>query len=178
MSTRRIAAAVAAAALALAGLGGTSSAFHKGRCTVAGATGTEANSVTPSQVEDGKITRHKLVVPKGSVGLFHVRPTYGDLDIMVCKKGKRGHVYYGHNMFDDGMHAPDANVPCPAGLCTGDNLYEWGPPLKPGTYRLDIKACCSSKDGDGCDYSGDIAGQPGAFDPIPAIPYLLMFATQ
>jgi hypothetical protein len=173
----KIRSCVAFAALSALTMMGAPGPARAATCTMAGSTALDAApSVTHATVDDGKIAVWKITVPSGVRGFFHVHPDYGDVDITVCKKDSSTILYHGHNMFDDGQHLPEGNVPCPAGLCTGENVYEWGPPLNPGVYRLEINACFSSKDADNCDYSTIVPNvPPGTLDPIPAIPYQIAY---
>lgn len=159
-------------------------------CTTRGAKAVANPSVTQGEVDNRQSDVYKVVVPKGQQGYIHAAFFTGDIDMTVCKvsTAKRTKVVcYSHNMaaLGDGCHAQEASIPLPEPVWNPDTyLVEWGPPLGPGTYRVTLKHCFSSRDGEGCDYTddpvglGDPASAPGALDDAPAIPYLLAFATQ
>ena len=135
-------------------------------------------SITPGSVDDGQTSKYKLTVPSGQSGFLHMHMSHGDVDIRVCKSGVE--VCYSHNtvLLGDGCALADANVQLPATPVTNEgSLTTWGVPLGAGTYRLDVIHCFSSKDGDGCDYADDLAGEPGALDAAPAIQFVVAFAT-
>lgn len=150
-------------------------------CTTRGAKAMPADTPTQGDVDNGQTDAYKLVVPKGKQGMVHVAFLNGDIDISICKVSTARTtkvVCYSHNMaaVGDGCHlGNEGSVPDAADIFTTDYLVQWGPPLGPGTYRMNVKHCFSSKDGEGCDYADDITGEKGAADAAPPIAYVAFF---
>ena len=147
-------------------------AYHGSKCTLTGLP-TVAGPVAQDAVNEGKIDRFKVKVPAGRQGFLHIQPLNGDADVSVCRSG-RAHVCESTNTatIGDGCHVTEANDS--TGLFTAP-VWGWGPPLRPGTYRVDVLHCFSSRAPTGsCDYSPQ---DDGALDGLGPIQYLIFFVT-
>ena len=155
-----------------------------------GRTDLAANNVTPGAVDDGEIDKFWLTVPNGQTGYLAVQMSHGDLDVRVCKKSNNALMCQSTNVafVHDGCHASQLSVQCPDEICLPDSYFvQWGDGLPAGQYRLDINHCFSSQDNPGepdtyCDYAATdpVLGDPlapGGLDPVPAIQYAIIFAT-
>ena len=171
--THLVAAAVAMLIMTAMPIG--SSAFHgDGQCKKNNIPDL-TDPVTVDTVMEDQINSYKLVVPAGQTAYVTVQPINGDVDIEVCSATGPEHDCSGHNPFPtfDGCHVPELAVPCP--ICIGGST-QYGLPLGPGSYRVDIHNCFSPHV-DGCDYTLGAGGGGELdvyFDTVP-VAYILNY---